>query len=216
MNKCWLAALLLCVGLATQAQPTNDWNAWNPEKAQALAASGSRERGAQAFVICRGCHRVGALGRPDGSYPRLAGQHATVLIKQMTDVRAGRRTNPKMLPFVDEHELDVQQIADIAAYVQALPVPPTQGQGPGVGLERARQDYAEHCSACHGPTGKGDGAKFYPRVAGQHFKYLLREERMIRDGQRGNGHPRMVDAIAGQSDDDLSALADLMSRFPLD
>ena len=35
----------------------------------------------------------------DGTFPQLAGQHTTVLIKQMADIRAGERDNPTMYPF---------------------------------------------------------------------------------------------------------------------
>jgi len=57
---------------AQSTQPV--WNDTYPEKTEALSLKGDPVRGENAFVICQGCHRVGALGRVDGSYPRLAGQ----------------------------------------------------------------------------------------------------------------------------------------------
>ena len=210
--------LLAAIGcsLALASTPPDAWNAPYPEKTAALAAKGDPARGALAFEICQGCHRAGALGRPDGSYPRLAGQHATVLIKQLTDVRSERRSNPKMLPFADHQALSVQDIADIAAYLQALPVPATQGQGPGTDLARGRQLYERDCSVCHGPRGEGQGERFYPRVSGQHYRYLLREGHAFRDGQRRNVHPEMATAIGTYTDDELAAVSDHMSRLPVD
>jgi cytochrome c553 len=215
--KAWIAILLLvATGAAVPAEPDPRVAVWSkvlPERAEVLKLTGDAARGESVFAICQGCHRVGALGRPDGSYPRLAGQHASVLIKQMTDVRAGLRSNPKMLPFADEHELTPQDIADVAVYLQALPVPPSQSHGPGDGLDRAAVLYEHDCATCHGAQGMGDGAKLYPRLSGQHFRYLLRAGRMIRDGQRHNAHPEMVDAIARYSDEELAAVADLVSRM---
>ena len=109
-----LLATLGC-SFVLASPPPEAWNAPYPEKTAALAAKGDAARGASAFEICQGCHRVGALGRPDGSYPRLAGQHATVLIKQLTDVRSERRGNAKMLPFADHQALSVQPRDDVPA-----------------------------------------------------------------------------------------------------
>ena len=229
VSKRVLAVLLLVASRAmAQAQPDDVqpqaegiespnyvWNAKKGEQYLALSAKGSALRGAVTFEVCQGCHRVGALGRPDGSYPRLAGQHASVLIKQMTDIRAGRRENPKMYPFVSQHVIGPTDIADIAVYLQNLPVPPDNGKGAGGDLDKARSLYARDCQACHGANGAGDAPKFFPRVSGQHYKYLLREARYIRDGKRRNANPDMVEVIRPYSDADLDAVADYMSRFPL-
>lgn len=207
----WLAGLASTLALAAPG----DWNAPYPEKTEALALKGDAARGEAAFVICQGCHRVGALGRADGSYPRLAGQHATVLIKQLSDVRSGRRSNPKMLPFADHQSLSVQDIADIAAFLQQLPVPANQGQGNGSDLTRGGALYEKDCASCHGTRGEGKADQFYPRLSGQHYRYLLRENRMIRDGERRNANPDMVNAIRNYSDEDLVAVADYISRLPV-
>jgi cytochrome c553 len=191
------------------------WNADYPEKSAALSLMGDVARGEAAFVICQGCHRVGALGRADGSYPRLAGQHATVLIKQLTDVRSGRRSNPKMLPFADHSALSVQDIADIAAFLQQLPVPADQGQGSGNDLALAGKRYEKDCASCHGAQGEGKADQFYPRLSGQHYRYLLRENRLIRDGTRRNANPDMMNVIRAYSDEELAAVADYISRLPV-
>jgi cytochrome c553 len=212
--RCFPALLLAALGCsAAQAEP--QWNASYPEKTEALALKGDATRGEAAFAICQGCHRVGALGRADGSYPRLAGQHATVLIKQLADVRSGRRDNPKMLPFADHRSLSVQDIADIGAFLQRLPVPPDQGQGDGKDLDRGRQLYLRDCAGCHAPDGMGDAARFYPRVSGQHYRYLVREGRMIRDGERRNANPDMAGAIRHYSDEEIDAVSDYMARLPV-
>jgi len=204
-----LFILIGCTAALAQAP----WNAPNPEQTQALALRGELMRGEAAFVICQGCHRVGALGRADGSYPRLAGQHATVLIKQLVDVRTGRRNNPKMRPFADHQALSVQEIADIAVYLQQLPVPPDHGQGSGNDLTRGQQLYGRDCVACHAPDGMGDASRFFPRVSGQHYRYLVRESEMIRSGERRNANPDMVNVISHYSDEEIAAVADYLTRL---
>lgn len=207
------AAAVSLPSQAADSMPGYIWNEMYPEKLQALRAQGDAKRGAVAFEGCQGCHRAGALGRVDGSYPRLAGQHDTVLIKQMTDVRAGIRENPKMLPFADKEALSVQEIADIAAYLRSLPPSTDNGVGPGDRLARGADLYTRDCRSCHGANGEGDASRFYPRVAGQHFKYLFREVVQIRDGGRRNSDPRMLNAVRGYSNDDVSAVADHMARL---
>ncbi|MCF8211546.1 MAG: c-type cytochrome [Rhodoferax sp.] len=223
--KLLLALVTLCLSsslvgaaepIAPEAggSPIAGWNRAQAERTWVLGLKANIQRGESAFAICEGCHRAGALGRVDGSYPRLAGQHATVLIKQITDVRSGLRSNPKMLPFADQHALTPQEIADVAAYLEGLAVPPGQGTGSGRDLERASLLYRKDCESCHGPVGQGDAQAFYPRIAGQHFGYLLRASKMIRDGVRRNAHPQMVELIQNYSDDDLSLVSDLVSRMP--
>ena len=213
------ALVLSACASGDRARPGPDgkayvWNEISAEKEQALKAQGDAKHGAVAFEVCQGCHRRGALGRDDGSYPRLAGQHATVLIKQITDVRAGRRANPKMLPFADDHVLNPQEIADIAVYLRALPVPPDNGKGRGDQLAQGRTIYVSDCASCHGRNGEGDGARFYPRVSGQHYKYLLREVIAIRDSDRHNSHPDMLKAVKPLNNAELESVTDYISRLP--
>lgn len=230
MNRIFLAvlaSLALAAPAAAQQQveeqpieagieaPDYIWNEMHAEKLQALKAKGDVLRGEIAFEYCQGCHRAGALGRVDGTYPRLAGQHATVLIKQLTDIRAGRRDNPRMYPFADRHVLSPQDIADVALYLQGLPVPANNGKGPGDNLDRGRTLYENDCASCHGDDGEGDENKFYPRVSGQHYAYLLREGVEIRDGRRRNANPRMVKVVKPYSDSDMRAVSDYMSRLPV-
>jgi cytochrome c553 len=206
----WTLALLLSP-LALAQTPV--WNEITGELKQALQAKGEAERGKAAFAPCEGCHRSDASGRVSGAYPRLSGQHAQVLMKQIADIRAGRRANPKMEPFIDDHVLTPFDIADIAVYLQALPVSDANGKGPGTMLERGKQLYDKDCTTCHGARGEGDAAKFYPMVAAQHYKYLLREVKFIRDGDRRNSNPDMVKVIHSYSTSDLEAVADYMAQF---
>jgi cytochrome c553 len=184
------------------------------EKLSALSAQGDATAGAIAFDVCEGCHRHAGSGRPNGSYPRLAGQHASVLIKQIYDTRAGRRQNHKMLPFADEEVVSPKQIADIAAYLEVQAVTPDNGKGPGSDLARGQALYERDCARCHGAVGQGDGERTIPRLSGQHYLYLLREALAIREGQRGNANPEMAETIRSYTDAELEAVSDFASRLP--
>jgi hypothetical protein len=55
--------------------------------------------------------------------------------------------------------------------------------------------YEKECIECHKANGEGVKDKFYPVLAGQHYKYLLRQMTEIRDGHRRNANPDMVKII---------------------
>ncbi|MBI5785421.1 MAG: c-type cytochrome [Rhodocyclales bacterium] len=191
------------------------WGKMLRERAEAMRASADPVRGMEAFRACRGCHRGDGGGVRDGTYPRLSGQHASVIIKQVTEVRAGIRINPKMDPFASEHAVSVQEIADIAAYLEAVESTRENGKGPDDLTARGKQLYeGNDCIKCHGRHGDGNAAEIFPVVAAQHYGYLLREMKHIQDGTRGNSHPDMVKAIARFTPADLEAVADYLSRLP--
>jgi cytochrome c553 len=183
------------------------------ELADALKLKGDLERGRVAYEVCQGCHRPDGAGRPDGSYPQLAGQWAEVLLKQMTDIRGGRRDNPKMHPFITVRVIGVQDMADIAAYLRSVKPPPDNGKGPGTNPALGARLYDRNCQDCHGRQGEGDDAEFYPVLAGQHYNYLVRQIREIRDGVRRNANRTMRREVRDYSDADIEAVADHISRL---
>lgn len=225
MKKHALSLAILLLPLSTLAAPPQQpvaegiespnyvWNADSGEKKEILRLKGNAERGKEAYQGCQGCHKPSGSGIPDGSYPQLAGQHASVIVKQMADTREGRRDNPKMFPFAGKHVVTPQEIADIAVYLQNMKIPRDNGKGPGTTLVRAKDLYIKDCQTCHGENGEGNAAKFYPVLAGQHFKYLAREIRDIRDGKRRNANPKMVKVVKDYSNADAEAVADYMSRL---
>ncbi|MDO8890816.1 MAG: c-type cytochrome [Sulfurimicrobium sp.] len=195
--------------------PDYAWDEQSSEEAQMLKMKGDVAQGKIAYQGCQGCHKPDASGLPDGTYPQLAGQHTTVLIKQMSDVREGRRDNPKMFPFAGKHVVDTQEVADIAAYLNSLPLPGHNDKGPGSDLVRGKMLYERDCVSCHGEHGEGNAEKFYPVTNGQHYRYMVRQIVTIRDGSRRNAYPKMVKVVKNYSVSDIGAVADYMSRMEL-
>jgi cytochrome c553 len=169
----------------------------------ALALEGDLESGARAYESCAVCHGGDGRGRPDGTFPQLAGQHRSVLIKQLVDIRAGRRHNPVMAPYA-EALMDSQELADVVSYVRSLPIPPP-AETPTNG-EAGAALYARDCQGCHGARGEGDADGFVPMLAGQHEAYLLRQVRAIAAGRRHNAHPGMSERVADYADGELQAV----------
>jgi cytochrome c553 len=159
------------------------WNEMMGEKLEALDLPPNSENGEEAYEICSACHLPSGAGRPDGTFPQLAGQHRTVVIKQIADIREGRRDNPIMYPFA-KTLTDSQELSDVSAYIQTLPIPHDNGKGAGTDLERGKQLYQDNCVKCHGAFGEGD-----------------------------NANPDMVKIVVDFSDEDLQAVVDYMSRL---
>lgn len=82
-----------------------------------LFESGVSE-GAKQVPPCTGCH--GPRGSGQGAFPRLAGQHADYVIKQLTGFqRTDDRPDGAVMKVV-AHNLTRQNIVDVASYVQSL------------------------------------------------------------------------------------------------
>jgi cytochrome c553 len=207
-------ALVPSLGLAQWAEiEVRDYkgNTSPAEKDEALRLKGVAKAGEADFnKYCAACHLPTGRGNLDGSIPQLAGQHPTVLIKQLTDIRSGLRYNPTMYPFARELA-GPQAVANVAAYVATLCIPLDSGkyQGPDAAKQVAdgKALYEKECAQCHQMNGEGNREKLYPVLAGQHYRYLLRQMTDIRDRKRLNAPPEMLEVIGKYSDTQLVAIA---------
>ena len=179
-----------------------------------LALPGDVQRGKDAYAECQTCHRTDASGRIAFNIPRLSGQHASVLIKQLMDIRSGLRVNEDMREYMHDSDLTLQDFADMAAYLQSLPVAGKIGQGPPELVPRGQALYASDCAGCHGEHGEGRPELFFPMLASQHYGYLLREMDLILSGERGNSNPAMPPILKNYSTDDKQALAAYLAQLP--
>jgi cytochrome c553 len=199
-----LAVPLSLVAFLALAAPAGD------ELAQALKFKGDIKAGKESYFFCVKCHLPSGAGRNDGTIPQLAGQHTTVLIKQIADIRAGARDNSTMHPLAKELA-DAQELADIAAFIESLCIPPDHGRYEGKDAEKRIADgkilYEKDCVDCHQANGEGVKDKLYPALAGQHYKYLLRQMTETRDGKRRNASPEMAKVIAPYSNDQLISVS---------
>jgi len=173
---------------------------------------GSVADGKAAYVVCAVCHLEDGAGRPDGIFPQLAGQHASVIYRQIGDTREGRRSNPIMCPFTPTLT-DPQVLADLAAYIESLPLPLDNGKGSGVDYALGAELYTRDCADCHGDRGQGDGERFMPMIASQHFAYVARQINDIARRYRENADPEMCRITSIYSQREREAVADFVSRL---
>jgi len=213
---------LLTPGMAAEDRPPkgtgieSDDYVWNErafETVEALKLAGDVDRGKRVYEPCEHCHLPMGQGQEDGAFPQIAGQHSTVLVKQLIDIRDGRRDNPVMYPYAAKLT-DPQELADLALYISLLAYPEMRTYGPGTDLETGARIFARNCAGCHGARGQGNAKAFYPIIGGQNYDYLLRQLRNVAAGQRRNAHPAMAVTVAKLEDAGLVALADYVSRLP--
>jgi len=165
----WLTSAALMAGVSAEAR------ADEPDAAVALHAQ------VVAVTICGTCHGpTGNSTQP--KFPRLAGQHESYLIAQLKSFRAQTRGDPDAISYMwgMASELDDATIGALAAYYSAQKAQPRGAPSSALGM-RGREIY-EHgipaegvpaCSACHGPD--AHGLQDFPRLAGQHAQYVLKQ-----------------------------------------
>jgi cytochrome c553 len=181
--------------------------------AKVVALTPDLEAGTKIYPLCAACHGENGFGQQQGEYPSIAGQHQRVILKQLLDIQSKKRINPTMYAFSDMETLGgLQGMADIAAYTASLPLNPSPVTGSGKQLQNGETLYLQQCISCHGELAQGNAKLFYPRLSNQHYPYLVRELRWIRDGIRKNSDPAMVQILQKFSNYDINAVADYLSR----
>jgi len=185
------------------------------ELEQVRRSTPNLDRGAELFRLCADCHGAAGGGTAHGMVPRIAGQHASVLEKQLVDYRYDRRWDLRMEQIASRHHLaDAQAIADVAEYVSRLEGAVANGEGNGQLLEHGAETYAALCRGCHGDDGQGDAQRVIPRIAGQNYEYLRRQIYDAVDGRRPNFSPAHIRLLARLDHEDIQAVADYVARLP--
>jgi cytochrome c553 len=163
-------------------------------------AGGDPVKGKTLSQTCAACHSI------DGNsvnpiWPKLAGQHAEYLIKQLQDFKEGKRVNAQMAPMVAS--LSEQDITDISAYFASNKIKPGSAKPEliesGQRIYRAGDTQAgvPACMACHGPAGAGNPGALYPSVAGQHAAYTALQLKTFKSEERNNDANSVMRTIAG-------------------
>lgn len=186
-------------------------------------AEGNAEAGKTKIIVCSACHGMDGNSMID-MYPKLAGQHATYLQKQLHDFRSAAQTGGKdgrMDPIMGGMSIALsdQDILDITAYFssQTLQVAevkdvPELGAKLYKGGDVSRGITA--CMACHGPDGKGAELAGFPALAGQHANYIKIQLTKFRDAGRNNDLNGMMQDVAKKlSDNDIDALSKYLSSL---
>jgi cytochrome c553 len=205
--KAAIFVLLLLPVLADAASPAR------AEYQAALRAKPDTEHGAALFTQCVSCHGAEGQGFPDGSTPRIAGQHFRVLVKQLVDFRYGKRWDFRMEQRANRHLGAFQDIADVAAYLSEQPRKRDAGMADSETLALGARLYGANCASCHGPQGQGEDSDAGPMLAGQHTAYLLRQIYDAVDARRpilAQLHSQSVKALDFEQ---LRAVAEFLAQL---
>lgn len=163
-----------------------------------VAAAGDAAAGQKRAAACAACH--GPDGNSaSGQFPKLAGQNADYIVKQLQDFKSGARKNPIMAGMAAG--LSEQDMQNVAAWFSSQTVRPGEAD-PGLvkagemlyrGGDKAAQIPA--CAACHGPDGAGNAPMVVPALSGQHAEYVMSQLQAFADGSRKSP---MMDTIAAR------------------
>jgi cytochrome c553 len=82
---------------------------------------------------------------------------------------------------------------------------------PSVDLARAEQIHSESCFMCHGPNGESS-TRLFPRLAGQHYQYIVRQLEAFRSGKRRSN--MMESVVAQLTQEDMVALGVFFEKKP--
>lgn len=163
----------------------------------ATSEAADKAAGEQKSTVCAGCHGEGGKSS-NAQFPSLAAQQPTYIVNQLKAFKAKSRNNPMM-----EHiasTLSDDDMDNLAAYFASQPAPKAGGDA---ALAKTGQTKAAMCLGCHGEAAAGNGQ--FPRLAGQHPAYLVKQLASFKEGGRKNG--QMQGMATTLSEEDMKALA---------
>jgi cytochrome c553 len=164
-----------------------------------FAVEGDSAKGKTLSQTCTACHSVDG-NSTNPIWPKLAGQHASYIVKQLNDFKKGNRVNGLMAAMVAP--LSEQDMIDLGAYFSTQKT--TLGAAKPELIEIGELIYraGDHktgvpaCMACHGPNGAGNPTAIYPALSGQHAEYISIQLNMFKAEKRNNDPNNMMRTVA--------------------
>ena len=182
----------------------------DPAIGETLYSSGDASRGVPACLTCHG--PKGQSATP--AWPKLAGQHAAYITKQLKNYKDGTRANAVMQGM--SAALTEQDMNNISAYLANQPASQGVAQNKDT-IELGQSIYrggiaakgVPACAGCHSPTGAGIPSQ-YPRMGGQWAEYNATQLLAFREGTRKNS-TQMTTIATKLSDLEMKAVSDYMA-----
>jgi cytochrome c553 len=173
------------------------------------AAFAGVEEGRLKAQVCTVCHGVDG-NSPTAVVPSIAGQPRQFIVTALYMFREGRRSSTLMAPFAEK--LSNADLNDLAAWFSAQKLaPPAKKPTPeNVALGKAITE-KNNCVACH--TATLVGQQHIPRLAGQHYDYLLAQLKQFKASTRGDFDGTMTSAAQALSAADIDVLAEYLSTL---
>ena len=172
-----------------------------PYEIEQRIGTGDPVAGKTKSLICQSCHgKYGDSETPD--CPKLAGQYADYIQKEIKDFQTGARTDPIMTD-IALRLTNEQDLLDISAYFASQ----KQMRGAMTVINKTGEERftrGNGCQTCHGINGKGlaPDNPFAPVIGGQHKAYLIKQLRDFRSNTRTNEGTGIMGMIASQMSDE--------------
>jgi cytochrome c553 len=203
------AAVLGPLGVITLVQAQSEGRQPDAKHGAVIVAQGT----AAGAPPCAQCHAFNGVSDASGAFPRLAGQSAYYLTKQLRDFASGERTSAIMSPIAKA--LSADDIADVSAYFVGVNSPFLPLRAPDAALVKHGEELAkvgnaerqiQNCDNCHGLGGAGEPPAI-PYLAGQYAHYIDLTLQMWRQGFRKNSLNTMGVIANKLDDEEIAAVA---------
>ena len=179
--------------------------------AMGVQAAADANAGKDKAGVCAGCH--GADGNSANPvWPKLAGQHADYLAKQLADFKSGKRGDPIMAG--QAAALSEADMANLGAFYASQKTSSGSADKDKVALGEKiyrggnPSSGVAPCLGCHGPSGAGNPAAKFPALSGQHAKYVENQLGAFKSGARGNDAGKMMRSVAAKmTEKEIKAVA---------
>ena len=184
--------------------------------ATAADAAGDQKR-AETIVgeRCALCHGKGGESASP-VYPRLAGQHAEYVARQLADFKSGKRKSETMKPQAET--LTPEEMVALGAYFEKRKAAGRRAQdgelvavGKYIFEQGNRFSGVPACASCHGP--KGLGTPQLPRLAGQHPRYVEDQLKQFNKRERNNDNAVMHTIASKLSELETHAVAEYVATL---
>jgi cytochrome c553 len=147
-------------------------------------------------------------------FPRLAGQNAQYVARQLADYASGRRKSTQMQPMVEG--LTTSDFAALGQFYESRPVHQHAIEDTELALV-GRFVYVRGnpfsgvpaCASCHGANAQGSAT--LPRLAGQHAAYTERQLRQFNQRERTNDNAVMHNIASKLTELETKAVASYLS-----
>ncbi|MGS5085889.1 c-type cytochrome [Hydrogenophaga sp. A37] len=177
--------------------------------AQADEARAKKIAGGSCFL----CH--GAQGESTSEiFPRLAGQHAEYIAKQLTAFKSGQRKSTAMVEMVSK--LTPDEMLALGRYYEKMSIPREEPKDPQLA---AMGRYIFHngnrfsgvpaCVACHGTAAEGTAT--LPRLATQFSGYIHTQLKSFNKRERTNDNAVMHAVVEKMTELEMAAVAEYVS-----
>ena len=135
-----------------------------------------------AQQVCSNCHGVGG-NAVSPNFPNLAGQVEPYVVAQLNGFKSHGRRDPAGFEYMWglSRSISAEQIDGLAAYYArqtpiAQPIEGDRGRleaGKSIFESGVADKGIPACSGCHGAKGEGNAS--FPRIAGQHVDYVVKQ-----------------------------------------